>query len=143
MKLSVKIVAKKRKQQVSFVTDRFDCKFKEGMLGFTLIESIVVITIISILLAIAVPTYSRFIQLAERRLCEVNRSVIERSYAAYLLTSKHTENVFNQNLIENFDQICLANGVICYVDGKANCSVHIDGNESVDNEQPGDGVPWL
>jgi len=28
MKLSVKIVAKKRKQQVSFVTDRFDCKFK-------------------------------------------------------------------------------------------------------------------
>lgn len=53
------------------------------------------------------------------------------------------DSIFNQFLIDNFDEICSASGVISYEDGKVKCSVHVDGNEGEEDEEPGDEVPWL
>ncbi|OFV71334.1 putative major pilin subunit [Acetobacterium wieringae] len=133
----------KRKQKVSFEAGRFEGIVKEENFGFTLIELVSVIAIISVLIGIAIPTYCGFMQVAESRLCEVNRSVIERLYTAYLLENEHADRLFNQFFIENFDEICPADGAIGYVDGKVKCSVHIDKNESADDEQAGGEVPWL
>lgn len=134
---------KKSKQQVSLEEGRFEGIVKKENFGFTLIELVSVIAIISVLIGIAIPTYCGFMQVAESRLCELNRSMIERLYTAYLLKNEHADSLFNQFVIENFDEICPANSVICYVDGKVKCSVHIDKNESVDYEQSGGDVPWL
>ena len=46
-------------------------------------------------------------------------------------------------LIDNFDEICPAGGVIRYEGGEIKCSVHEDGNKSDEDESPGDEVPWL
>tara|TARA_Y100001933_G_C18707537_1_gene441763 strand:- start:40 stop:372 length:333 start_codon:yes stop_codon:yes gene_type:complete len=104
--------------------------------GFTLIELIVVI-------AIAVPRLTGVKSMAEKRVCDANRKIVERLYNTLFLENEHQESEFNQFLIENFDEICPAGGVIGYEDGKVKCSMHEDPNKSDEDDPPGDEVPWL
>ena len=64
--------------------------------------------------------------MAEERVCDANRKAIERMYSAFLVENDidHVDSIFNQFLIDNFDEICPASGVISYEDGKVKCSVH-------------------
>jgi len=111
--------------------------------GFTLIELIIVIAILGIIAAIAVPRLSGFKSMAEERVCATNRKTVERLYNTFLLENEHGESTFNQFLIENFDEVCPVGAVISYLDGEVKCSVHDDGSESDDEEPPGEEVPWL
>jgi prepilin-type N-terminal cleavage/methylation domain-containing protein len=114
--------------------------------GFTLIELIVVIAILSILATMAVPRLTGFKNVLENRMCYANRKTVERSYSAFLLVNDmdHTESIFNQFLIDNFDELCPAGGEMRYEDGKVKCSEHSGGsNDEDDEEDPGEEVPWL
>jgi len=113
--------------------------------GFTLIELIVVIAILGILAAVAVPRFTEFKSMAEESVCAANRKTVERMYFAYLLENDidHVDSIFNQFIIENFDKICPAGGVVSYEDGKVKCSVHGSESEGEENEEPGEEVPWL
>jgi len=106
--------------------------------GFTLIELIVVIAILGIIAALAVLKLTGFKSMAEERVCDANRKSAERMYSAFLVDNdiNHEDSVFNQFLINNFDEICPAGGVIRYEGGEVKCSVHED-------ESPGDEVHWL
>lgn len=53
--------------------------------GFTLVEVIVVIAILGIIAAIAVPRLTGFKSIAEERVCASNRKTAERSYNIFLL----------------------------------------------------------
>lgn len=70
---------------------------------------------------------------------------VERMYSAFLVENynDHEDGIFNPFLIENFDEICPAGGVISYEDGKVKCSVHGSGSEGEKVEEPGEEVPWL
>lgn len=111
--------------------------------GFTLIELIVVIAILGILAAVAVPRLAGFRSKAEERVCAANLKTVERMYSAFLLENEHGESTFNQFLIENFEKVCPVGGVISYEDGKAKCSFHEDGSEDEKDDEPGEEVPWL
>lgn len=112
--------------------------------GFTLIEVVVVIAILGIVAGIAAPRWIGYKRLAEERVCEANRNIVERLYTAFLLENDHVDSDFNQFLIENFDEVCPAGGVISYGDGKVKCSLHEDVSEDEETEEPsGDEVPWL
>ena len=111
---------------------------------------IIVIAILGIIAAIAVPRLAGFRSMAEKRVCAANRKTVEKIYSAFLVEMDidHEDSIFNQFLIDNFDEVCPAGGVIRYEDGEVKCSVHEDEDLQEEEDPPeeethGEEVPWL
>ena len=94
--------------------------------GFTLIELIMVISIIGILAAIVVPTYGGYVKKAKEEICRVNCLQLERDYEMHLETERieHGELAFEKFLNEYVQNVCPGNGVITCVEGNVKCSAH-------------------
>ena len=65
--------------------------------GFTLIEIIVVIAILAILSAIAVPRFIGYTDATKEQVCNMNCKTIERAYEIYLESEEleHSDTLFN------------------------------------------------
>lgn len=113
--------------------------------GFTLIEIIIVVSIITILTAIVAPIFQGCINEIKRVVCETNCSQLKKMYETSLILegTGHSEAMFIQYLQDYGRVICPDGGDISYRDGEVQCSVHpkSDGNDS-DGSDDG-GVPFL
>ena len=106
--------------------------------GFTLIEILIVFSILVIIATIAIPRYVNYSDIAKGKVCCANCKIVERSYEAYLVSEdlNHTEILFNQYIIENFNELCPDEGLISYIDGEVYCSIHKPIEETDDEEIP-------
>lgn len=109
--------------------------------AFTLVELIVVIAILSILSAIAVPRFSGYIAKSRTAVCDTDRSTVQRMYSTYVAMGNNeivkTENALsllaNANLLSAQATLCPDGGEIDLVpnaDGtvSAVCTFHSAGS---------------
>lgn len=62
--------------------------FKKGEKGFSLVELMVVIVIIGVLIAIAIPVYRNTTEKAELRACHANQRMIEGAASQYAMNEE-------------------------------------------------------
>lgn len=107
--------------------------------GFTLIELIVVISVMSILALILVPSVAKSVESAKKKVCGLNRMQLQQMYEGYLEegTIEHSVDFLNQYIEEVKKDVCPAGGQIIYKDGEIKCSRHAG------EEQGEKDVPYL
>lgn len=101
---------------------------KTGEKGFSLVELMVVVVIIGVLVAIAIPVYNRTTDRAERGACHANQRMIEGAASQHAMnTDKSINDVKIEDLKEYFNDgtpTCPSGGTYDIEDGKASCSEH-------------------
>ena len=107
--------------------------------GFSLIELIVVIAILSVLALILLPNIFKYIEEADIRVCAENRRQLNIEYQMHLYETKldHSELVFNQFLLTQDKPICSIQCNLTYVNEEIQCD-----SQSSDSDDS-ESIPFL
>lgn len=95
--------------------------------GFTIMELMIVIVIIGILIAIAVPAYNSFVEKARSSTCSANRRTIESAAGLYYAeVGSHTSDIADlDDYLDNVASIeCPSDGAYSVSGGVAYCTEH-------------------
>lgn len=109
--------------------------------GFTLIEVLIVLVILSIIIAIAVPSVIKVIEKSKKEICYVNQLEIERMYEQFLELEglDHSGEQFKQFMLSN--NYSADHGEYSYIEGKVRCSIHAENESQEDKEE--ESVPFF
>lgn len=108
----------------------FGLKMKKG---FTLAELLIVVAIIGVLVAVAIPIFSRNLERAREATCKANRrSLYSQVIAEHILSDRPCSELFNE-FVANAGK-CPSGGAFSWEDsgnaGKINCDYHDDSGSS-------------
>ncbi len=99
---------------------------KNNEKGFSLVELMVVVVIIGVLVAIAIPVYNITTDRAEKGACHANQRMIEGAASQHAMnTGKSINEVGINDLNEYFNDgrpTCPSGGTYNIVDGRASCT---------------------
>lgn len=104
---------------------------KTGEKGFSLVELMVVVVIIGVLVAIAIPVYNRTTDRAERGACHANQRMIEGAASQHAMnTGKSINEVINIGDLDEYFKdgrpTCPSGGTYVIENGRASCTAGHD-----------------
>ena len=117
---------------------------KNNEKGFSLVELMVVVVIIGVLVAIAIPVYNRTTDKAEKGACHANQRMIEGAASQYAMNEGISiDEVDNIEALDEYfnygTPTCPSGGTYNIVDGKASCTAHNHYSESEEDLPSGGG----
>ena len=89
--------------------------------GFTLVEMLIVLAIISILILIAIPNVTKQSKTIDEKGCDAYMQMVQGQVEAYKLENKSYPNGFGELVTEGFlndDPVCPNGSAISLVDGR-------------------------
>jgi len=114
---------------------------KTGEKGFSLVELMVVVVIIGVLVAIAIPVYNRTTDRAEKGACHANQRMIEGAASQHAMnTGISINDVDIDDLDEYFNDgtpTCPSAGTYDIAGGRASCTA--DGHYHYSQDLPSGG----
>lgn len=72
-------------------------KFLKSKKGFTLVELMIVVVIMAILVAVAVPIFSAVVENAQKKTCAANKREILSQLTNYCIGNSTTNDIFNKD----------------------------------------------
>lgn len=72
-------------------------KFLKSKKGFTLVELMIVVVIMAILVAVAVPIFSSVTKNAQQRTCDANKREIVSQLTNFCIGNNKTDDIFNDD----------------------------------------------
>lgn len=110
--------------------------------GFTLMELIITLVIISILILITIPSFVSYITIASNSVCSSNKLELYRMYELHLIVEDIEKNdaIFESFVQVHGQNICPNNGVVSVVNGRIQCELHYNDKSNDDSD---DEVPYL
>ena len=106
--------------------------------GFTLIETLVVLAIITILLSLSALKYTDIVESTKEKICINNCNELDKLYSGFLIleNTEDSEALFS-SFLKNYDkQICPKNGDISYDSDGVKCSIHHKNYEDDEEDVP-------
>jgi type IV pilus assembly protein PilA len=119
--------------------------FKKGEKGFSLVELMVVIVIIGVLIAIAIPVYRNTTESAELRACHANQRMIEGAASQYAMMNEGIDIEDVNDIYELNDYFsdgvpkCPSGGDYSITAGKVTCNKHEHYNKDSASSTGGGG----
>lgn len=107
--------------------------------GFTLIEVLLALVILSIILAISIFSIGSVKAKSEERTCQANQQLIEDGYEINFLFA-YNDVTFSTYVIEHNYKQCLSKEGYTYEEGKVTCPLQPRENRT---DEPHNEVPWL
>lgn len=114
--------------------------------GFTLVEMLVVVAIIAILVAVAIPTFNSQLDKARETACKANRRSLYAVMSVNYMTDEYpslSSAFIDLYSLHSAEYKCPSEGTYTWADngdgtGRIVCSVHDDGSGSGPGGDPGD-----
>lgn len=109
--------------------------------GFTLIEIIIVLVIIAILMAVAIPSIFGYIEKTKKTACEANRLTLYKDLCISLVSNESLTQEYADKLLSESEPVCPSNGtvsititnneitIICNKHGKTSVNSNTENNE--------------
>ena len=72
-------------------------KYLKSKKGFTLVELMIVVVIMAILVAVAVPIFSAVTKNAQKKTCEANKREIVSQLTNYCIGNNNMDDIFNED----------------------------------------------
>ena len=105
--------------------------------GFSLVELIIIIAIVSVLATIGISNFGNIRESAAKKVCGYNLQVLYKEFQVYLTVNQIDSNIGNPHTsfllehdIEN-TEVCPLGGTVAYIDKNFTCSIHYTDRKSV------------
>lgn len=119
-------------------------RYRNAHHGFSLIELVVVISVLSVLILMAVPVFSSYVETVEKTVCDANCLQLQKMYHANSFVEAGLEKIeFAQFLQDNNEETCPRGEVVFLHDEVVKCPIHSMGESGEDDDNDNGGVPYL